>query len=224
MHLDDLLGNREPKAGAALGLGVGTGDLVELLKDARLLLLGNARPRVDHADDEVAVHRFCNDAHLASIGELDGVTNAAAPRDKLQNAPLSATELRAELPGNTFGSGGLRVFIGQGGRQYVAVGTRVDLGRWRITAAGLYCRTWNVTDGARERCYHVYRDGETFDFHVNDRWTVLRWTRTAGAPPISNRLVATTSRRDWTGVSAASPPARARHSGLGLGSGSPRTA
>jgi hypothetical protein len=37
-----------------------------------------------------------------------------------------------------------------------------------------------VTDGGRERCYHVYRDAESFDFHVNDRWTVLRWTRTRG--------------------------------------------
>jgi hypothetical protein len=93
----------------------------------------------------------------------------AAPPDKLPNAPLSVTELGAELPGNTFGSGGVRVFIGPDGRQYVAVGTRVDVGRWRITPAGLYCRTWNVTDGGRERCYHVYRDGETFDFLVNDR-------------------------------------------------------
>ena len=93
---------------------------------------------------------------------------------------VSVTELRAELPGNTFSSGGLRVFIAPDGRQYVSVGTRVDLGRWRITPAGLYCRTWNVTDGGRERCYHVYRDGETFDFYVNDRWTVLRWTRTHG--------------------------------------------
>jgi CubicO group peptidase (beta-lactamase class C family) len=110
----------------------------------------------------------------------------SAPSDELpkavQNPPLTVTELRAELPGNTFGSGGVRVFIAPDGRQYVAVGTRVDVGRWRITPAGIYCRTWNVIDGGRERCYHVYRDGENFDFHVNDRWTVLRWTRTPGRP------------------------------------------
>jgi hypothetical protein len=110
----------------------------------------------------------------------------SAPSDELpkavQNPPLSVTELRAELPGNTFGSGGVRVFIAPDGRQYLAVGTRVDVGRWRISPAGLYCRTWNVTDGGRERCYHVYRDGESFDFHVSDRWTVLRWTRTPGRP------------------------------------------
>ena len=110
----------------------------------------------------------------------------AAPSDELpkavQNPPLTGAELTAELPGNTFGSGVVRVFIAPDGRQYLAVGTRVDVGRWRITPAGLYCRTWYVTDGGRERCYHVYRDGENFDFHVNDRWTVLRWTRTPGRP------------------------------------------
>ena len=54
------------------------------------------------------------------------------------------------------------------------------MGRWRITPEGFYCRVWNVSDGGRERCYRVYRDGETFSFHVHDRWTVLRWTRTLG--------------------------------------------
>ena len=34
----------------------------------------------------------------------------------------------------------------------------------------------------RERCHQVYRDGETLTFHVHDRWTVFRWTRTAGHP------------------------------------------
>jgi len=82
----------------------------------------------------------------------------SAPSDELpkavQNPPLTVTELRA------VGSGGVRVFIAPDGRQYVAVGTRVDVGRWRITPAGLYCCTWDVTDGGRERCYHVDRDGE----------------------------------------------------------------
>ena len=95
-------------------------------------------------------------------------------------APLGAAELRAELPGNTFGAGLTRVFIAPDGRQYVMSGTAVDVGRWRITPEGLYCRVWNVSDGGRERCYRVSRDGETFSFNVHDRWTVLRWTRTPG--------------------------------------------
>jgi hypothetical protein len=98
----------------------------------------------------------------------------------VQTSSLSAAELQAELPGNTFGTGGLRVFIAPGGLLFLAVGTNVDVGRWRITPEGLYCRTWNVSDGRRERCYHVYRDAETFTFHVHDRWAVLHWTRTRG--------------------------------------------
>jgi hypothetical protein len=108
-------------------------------------------------------------------------TSAPAPAaPQTPGAPLSAAELRAELPGNSFGVGLVRVFIAPDGRQYVAVGTGVDVGRWRITPEGFYCRVWNVLDGSRERCYRVYRDGETFSFHVHDRWTVLRWTRTPG--------------------------------------------
>src|SRR5262249_58471358 len=47
----------------------------------------------------------------------------------VQNQPLSVAELRADPPGNTFGSGGLRVFIAPGGHQYLALGTRVDVRR-----------------------------------------------------------------------------------------------
>ena len=69
-----------------------------------------------------------------AIRPLCASASAAASPDKSQNVPLSATELRAELPGNTFGTGGVRVFIAPDGRQYFAVGTRVDLGRWRISS------------------------------------------------------------------------------------------
>lgn len=93
---------------------------------------------------------------------------------------MSAADLRAELPGNTFGIGGLRVFIAPGGRQYLAAGTRVDVGRWRITPEGLYCRAWTVADSGREGWHHVYREADTFTFHVHDRWTAFRGTRTRG--------------------------------------------
>ena len=32
-----------------------------------------------------------------------------------------------------------------------------------------YCRTWNVWDNGRTRCYTVYRDGEAFELHLEDR-------------------------------------------------------
>ena len=59
VHLDNLLGDGEAKARPALGLGVGAVDLMELLEDARQVLLRYARPRVRHADGEVAVHGRC---------------------------------------------------------------------------------------------------------------------------------------------------------------------
>jgi hypothetical protein len=46
VHLYDLPGNSEPKARAALGLGVGTVDLMELLEDSGLMIFGNAWSRI----------------------------------------------------------------------------------------------------------------------------------------------------------------------------------
>jgi len=106
-----------------------------------------------------------------------------APPNAGQGPPLTAAELQAELPGNTFGIGGVRVFIAPGGVQYLAAGARADVGRWRIAPEGLYCRTWTVADNGLERCHDVYHDGDAFMFHVRDRWTVLRWTRTRGRGP-----------------------------------------
>src|SRR5262249_239820 len=75
VHLDDLPGACEPQTGPALGLGVGTVDLVEPLKDAGLVLFGNAWPSIGHADVEVAVDRLGTHAYLARVGELDGVAD-----------------------------------------------------------------------------------------------------------------------------------------------------
>ena len=75
VHLDNLLGDGKSEAGTALGLGVGVVHLVELLEDARLLLRGNARPRVGHATAKWPFSRRRGDAHLAGVGELDGVAD-----------------------------------------------------------------------------------------------------------------------------------------------------
>jgi hypothetical protein len=47
-----LLGNGEPEARAALSLAVGAIGLMELLNDARALLLRNAWASIRHADVE----------------------------------------------------------------------------------------------------------------------------------------------------------------------------
>ena len=65
----------ESQAGATLGFGVGAVDLVELLKNASPLLLGDAGSGVGHADGEVRVRGCRGDTHLASVGELDGVAH-----------------------------------------------------------------------------------------------------------------------------------------------------
>src|SRR5262245_50788907 len=75
MHFDDLLGDGEPEAGATLCLGKGAVDLMKLLKDALLLLLGDARSRVRHADIEATVDRLGSHAHFANVRKLDGVAD-----------------------------------------------------------------------------------------------------------------------------------------------------
>src|SRR5262245_60503893 len=75
MHLDDLLGDGEPEARATLGLGKRAVDLVELIKNAGLLLLRDSWPRVRHADGEMPICRRRGDTDLAGVGELNGVAN-----------------------------------------------------------------------------------------------------------------------------------------------------
>src|SRR6478752_6216325 len=75
MHLDDLLGDRKPEAGPALGLGVGAVDLVELVEHARVLVCRYAGARVGDGDGKVAAHGTGRDADLALIRELDGVAD-----------------------------------------------------------------------------------------------------------------------------------------------------
>jgi hypothetical protein len=68
VHLHNLLGDGEPQTGAALGLGVGAVDLVELLENSRLMFLGDARTRVCHSDGELAIGRLGRDAHFSGVG------------------------------------------------------------------------------------------------------------------------------------------------------------
>jgi hypothetical protein len=109
----------------------------------------------------------------------------APPRER---QPLSASELRAEFPSNTFYIGSENFFIAADGRLYMTVkggpdiGTEYDVGIWHITPDGQWCRTWNVLDGRRERCYTVYREGETFEFSVQDRLWKAVVRRVPGNP------------------------------------------
>src|SRR5215467_9060507 len=75
VHLNDLLGDGEAEARAALGLGKRAVDLMELIEDPILLIKWYAGSGVRYRDGEMAVPRARGDAHLASIGELDGVAD-----------------------------------------------------------------------------------------------------------------------------------------------------
>jgi hypothetical protein len=100
----------------------------------------------------------------------------------LPRTPLTAAEVRAELTGNTFYGGPNHTFFDASGLIYAGSPDFVDVGRWTINSEGQYCRTWNVTDSARTRCFRVYRDGEAFELHPVDRWSVATLKRARGNP------------------------------------------
>src|SRR5262249_27357562 len=75
MHLDDLLGDGEAQTGAALGLGKGAVDLMELFEDTRLLLGRDTRTRIGHSNIEVPIYGLGRDPHLSGIRELDRVAD-----------------------------------------------------------------------------------------------------------------------------------------------------
>jgi Beta-lactamase len=110
-----------------------------------------------------SVRPFC----AAAVGSA-----MPAPR-----APLTAAELRAEMVGHVFDSGFARLVIDRSGLVSFESKSDFDIGRWHITDDGQYCRTWNVLDRARQRCYRLYRDGESFELHPVDRWGITKLRR-----------------------------------------------
>ena len=116
-----------------------------------------------------------------------------------ERQPLTASTLRTEVPGNTFYwdpvnifavvfGGHLAMFVAADGRLYgrfkggPAASTEDDVGRWDITPEGQFCRTWHVWDHRRERCYAVYRAGETFELSMRDRFGKEVYRRVPGNP------------------------------------------
>ena len=120
--------------------------------------------------------------------------------------PLTASELRVEVPGHTFYrdpvtsfpaifGGRLAMFVAADGMLYGTFtrrpdgGLEPDVGRWHITPEGQFCRTWHVWDHRRERCYTLQvtppalsEGGDTFAFAVTDRWGTERYRRVPGNP------------------------------------------
>lgn len=104
-------------------------------------------------------------------------TAAATPSRR----PMTASELRAEFSGRMLESEFSRwVLEPTGVISAEARSGDFDVGRWHITDDGKYCRTWNVWERRLPGCFTVYRDGESFELHGVERWTLIRVKR---APP-----------------------------------------
>ena len=99
-----------------------------------------------------------------------------------QRQPLTASELHTEFPDNTFYTGPVHMFPASGGVLYGTRKDDLDVGTWRITPDGHYCRQWHVWDGQRQRCYTVFREGERFELYVQERWGKVVLRRVPGNP------------------------------------------
>src|SRR5215831_1344011 len=75
VHLHDFLGDGEAQTRTALSFGKRAVHLMKVLEDSPLVFQWYSRPSVRYADRKVAVDRFGAHAHLARVGELDGVAN-----------------------------------------------------------------------------------------------------------------------------------------------------
>ena len=75
VHLHDLLGDCQAKAGSALGPSARALDLLKLLEDTGLVRLGYAGTGVADRHAEPSVNDGGGNFHRALVGELDGVSD-----------------------------------------------------------------------------------------------------------------------------------------------------
>jgi Beta-lactamase len=125
-----------------------------------------------------------------------GSGEAPPPRER---QPLTASDLRAELPGHTFYGdsfrpslsllrGQMNMYVSADGAVFDTFkaepdgGPWHDVGRWRITPEGQYCVRWHVYNDRRERCFAISREGETFEFFPQGRFGKEIFRRVPGNP------------------------------------------
>jgi CubicO group peptidase (beta-lactamase class C family) len=97
-------------------------------------------------------------------------SSAVGPTSPPPGSRLTERELRVELVGKAFRTGRQELSFEAGGRLSGTIGDDFDVGTWEIMPDGRYCRTWNVWDGRRSRCYTVHRVGEMLEIYVEGRW------------------------------------------------------
>ena len=76
-----------------------------------------------------------------------------------------------------------RIEYAPNGRMLGAVPDDQDIGTWEITPDARLCRTWTSWDGGRQRCYVVYKSGETWDIDIPERFTRFTLERTYTPAP-----------------------------------------
>lgn len=126
----------------------------------------------------ISTFRFADgfDSDLESMvlaGEALRPFCSSAPADARSPSPgppLTESEVRAALSGKRFRAGTQELYLEAGGRLYLTSGDDIDVGAWHVMPDGRYCRTWNVGDGRRLRCYTLHRAGATLELYVEGRW------------------------------------------------------
>jgi hypothetical protein len=93
-----------------------------------------------------------------------GPTPPAAP-------PLTAAQIAADVVGRAYTVGPSRITYTPDGHVYSRWPEGVDVGTWRITDDGRFCRTWHVSDGGRERCYVVRPTADGWRLDNPERFT-----------------------------------------------------
>ena len=81
-----FLAMASPRPGAALFLARGVFGLAELFKNVFSICIGDAGPSIGNGNLQCTVRQCYVDAHLARVGELDGIANEV--QKDLGDAPL----------------------------------------------------------------------------------------------------------------------------------------
>jgi hypothetical protein len=109
----------------------------------------------------------------------------ASPATAAAPAPgpvaLTSAEITASFVGHAYMLGPQRLVFAPGGRLYSSTPEEVDIGTWSIAPDARVCRRWNTSDGGRERCYAIYRQGDdAWELDNPDRFSRLTLRRAPG--------------------------------------------
>ena len=91
--------------------------------------------------------------------------------------PMTASEIRKEVLGATLAAEAWRMTVDATGLAFFESKSDLDVGRFHVADDGTTCVRWNVLERARSRCFRLYRDGDRFELHAVDRFTLIKLER-----------------------------------------------